>query len=361
MIGELLLCPRPNRSDMQHHLEWLRGSAYATHPELRFEIAWGDPGAGPNSAKTFRLDQLEAAVAFAAWINSKGCNVYVGATLKRADAPDRGRTGSQHATLATALPVDFDGDFVAGARKLGGLAKPQMMVITGRTPEVRGQLWIKIKPTADMDIWNEVNRRSVCFCGGDRNALGTYRLMRLAGSVSYPSPQKRERRYVAELTCGRLFDAPAHDLRELLDRFPPATAERATRTPKMINLPGAGNEAILGSNVPKRLPLNRTNVALVQSMLDALPLEYAHDFGLWLRVGFSLQDFDDGELGLALWKRFSGRCPDKAENTDFDTRWATLNRDYQGRKISIGWLRGRAQAQGWRAPCRWDRSTKIAS
>jgi len=345
---------------MQHHLEWLVAPARGVHSDLRIEIAWGDPGSGPSRARTFRLDQIDTAVSFAAWINSKGCNIHVGAALKRADAPARGRTGSQHAALATALPVDIDGDFVAGARKLGGLAKPQMMVITGRTPEVRGQLWIKIKPTADMDLWNEVNRRSVCFCGGDRNALGTYRLMRLAGSVSYPSPQKRERGYVAELTYGRLFDAPEHNLAELRDRFPSAV-ERATRTPKMSNSIGRSLDALLGSNVRKRLPLNRTNVALVQSMLDALPPEYAREFDLWLRVGFSLHDFDDGEFGLALWKGFSKRCPDKAENTDFDTRWAALNRDYQGRKISIGWLRGRAQAQGWRVPCRWGRSTKIAS
>jgi hypothetical protein len=94
-------------------------------------------------------------------------------------------------------------------------------------------------------------------------------------------------------------------------------------------------------------------------MLDALPAEYADDFDLWIRTGFALHDFDDGEVGLALWKRFSRRCPDKANHTDFDARWAGFSRNYQGHMISIGWLRAQAQTQGWRAPCRWDRSVKI--
>jgi hypothetical protein len=111
----------------------------------------------------------------------------------------------------------------------------------------------------------------------------------------------------------------------------------------------------------ERPPLNRTNAALIQSMLDVLPAEYASEYDLWLRTGFALHDFDEGEVGLALWKRFSHRCPEKADGTDFEARWAGFSRDYQGNKISLGWLRAQAQAHGWRAPCRWDRSTKIES
>jgi hypothetical protein len=119
--------------------------------------------------------------------------------------------------------------------------------------------------------------------------------------------------------------------------------------------------AALGNNLDDRVPVNRTNVAIVQSMLNALPDRYADEFDLWLRAGFALHNFDDGEVGLALWKRFSKRCPEKADMTDFARRWAGFSRDHEGKKISLGWLRAQAQAHGWRAPCRWDRSTKIAS
>lgn len=351
---------RADRLAMLRHLEWLIAPVRDMHPNLRLEIAWGDPESGPNRAKTFRLDQIDAAARFAEWINAKGCNVYVGATLKRADTPAKGRTRSQHAALATCLPVDIDGGLVVGARKLAVIAKPQLMVITGRAPEPRGQLWIRVAPTEDMEVWSEVNRRSVLFSGADRFALGTYRLMRLAGTVSFPSSQKQARGYGVEVTSAVFFKAPACDLRELLDRFPSVASEQAPGRSRM----GASRGRIgslLGSNLYEPPPVNRTNVALVQSMLDALSDEYASEFDLWLRTGFALHAFDDGDVGLALWKRFSQRCRKKADLTNFDARWAGLGRDYEGKKISLGWLRGQAQAHGWRAPCRWDRSTKIAS
>ena len=117
----------------------------------------------------------------------------------------------------------------------------------------------------------------------------------------------------------------------------------------------------LGSNLHIALPVNRTNVALVQSMLDSLPPEFARDFDPWLRTGFALHYFDKGDIGFALWKRFSKRCAEKASLTNFGQRWAGFNRDYEGEKISVGWLWAQAQAHGWCAPCRWDRSTRIAS
>jgi hypothetical protein len=350
--GEEWIC-LADRSAMRRHLEWMTEPVRDMHPDLRFELAWGKPERGPTSAKTFRLDQIGKAESFAAWINAKGCNVYVGVTLKRADTPARGRTGGKHAALATGLAIDIDRDFVKGGRGLGIIAKPQQMVITGQLPELRGQLWLKIIPTVDMDLWKEINLRSVCFSGGDRNALGTYRLMRLAGSISYPSSQKRERGYVVELTCAHFFDAPAYDLAVLLDRFPAVAREQLLSTTKRKKLGGHDVVATLRSNLHKRPPINWSNVALVQSMLDALPSKYASEFDLWLRVGFAVHDFDAGEIGLALWVRFSQHCSEKARLMNFAAQWACFNGEYQGRKISLGWLRAHAQAHDWRAPCRW--------
>ena len=251
-------------------------------------------GRGPSCAKTFRLDQIDDAVDFAVWINSRGCNVYIGATLKRADTPAKGRTQSKHAALATCLPIDIDGHFVCGARKLAVIAKPQLVVITGSTPKSRGQLWVRLTPTEDLTLWNEVNRRSVFFSGGDRFALGTYRLMRLAGSVSFPPLKKQARGYGVELTIARFCNAPAHDLRELVHRFPAIESDNAPGTSKKSHTGGDGIAAMLGNNLYDRLPVNRTNVALIQSMLDALPDEYAIEYDPWVRIGFALHDFDRG-------------------------------------------------------------------
>lgn len=117
---------------------------------------------------------------------------------------------------------------------------------------------------------------------------------------------------------------------------------------------------IVGNCVYQHPPVNPVNVARVQSMLAALPERYADDYDLWLRTGFAVYYFDEGDVGLALWTRFSTRCPDKAKDTDFKKLWSAFGRDYAGNRITLGWLTAQAKANGWVAPCRWDYSTKIA-
>jgi hypothetical protein len=107
------------------------------------------------------------------------------------------------------------------------------------------------------------------------------------------------------------------------------------------------------------VPVNPVNVAIIASMLDALPDSYASEYNDWLHVGFALRSFDDGEVGLALWKKFSERCPSKASETDFKAHWSSFDQEYTGRKITIGTLWRAATAHGWRMPRHWDRHTKI--
>jgi hypothetical protein len=107
-------------------------------------------------------------------------------------------------------------------------------------------------------------------------------------------------------------------------------------------------------------PVNRTNAAIIQTMLDALPDAFATEENLWFRVGLALHYFDRGPVGLALWRKFSMRCPHKAALTDFEKRWTYFNRGYEGRPITLGWLQWQAEAHGWLLPCRWDRSTRGA-
>jgi hypothetical protein len=353
-------CPeRANREAIRAHLECLtQPAARFGHLDLRFELGWGAPDDGPNRARTFRLDEVDRAVEFASGMNERGFNVYVSVTLKRADAPERGRTCIEHAALATCLAVDFDRSLEGGLRKLNTAAKHQLLVLTGRTPEPRGQAWISITPTDNMQLWTEVNDRSVAFGGGDRAAKGVSRLMRLAGTVSYPSTKKKARGYVQEITSASFFDAPTYDLVDLKDQFTTANS-KATH----VGYPEwASNDLsdTLGNNVNKiwsPVPVNRTNVALVLSMLDYLPNRYAKQYDLWFRAGLAVHYFDNGEVGLALWKKFSGGCPEKASETDFDYRWASLNRPYRGRKITLGWLWRHAKEHGWNPACKWDRST----
>jgi hypothetical protein len=325
------------------HLNWLVASALKFDSALRFEIAWGPPDAGPKHARTFRLDEIAAASNCAVRANTTGCNVYVGATLKGSDTPSKGRTGGSQAVLAVCLPIDIDGNFQAGLQKLDRYAKPQLIVTTGATPEPRGQVWIGIAPTCDLELWEEVNRRSVYSCGGDKNALGSYRLMRLAGTVSYPSSEKQQRGYVTDLTSAHYYEAPSYKLEDLLTAFPPVESH----TPRPSKRLSYGNLST------KTIPVNLVNVAIIQSMLDFLPDKYAVEHDLWVRIGFALYHFDPHEFGFALWVKFSKRCPEKAAITDFEKKWANFDRSYKGVKITLWTLRYVACQHGWQQKSPW--------
>lgn len=307
------------------HLVWLTHPAPSIAPDLRVEIAWGDPASGPNNSRTYAIGDLKNAAQFAAWINRKGCNVYIGVTLKSADAPHEGRTAANNAALATCLPVDSDTQFVATADKLAMIARPELVVMTGRYPESRGQFFIRIKPTLDLTAWETVHEWIVRKCGGDENALGRNRLMRLAGSVSYPSPKKVERGYVVERTSAHFVPAPEYSVPDLLAALPePPVVQSAPAVPTIFA--GGGTRR------------TKPSLPAVEAALRNLPDAYAEHQRLWIKVGFSLFDFDPSPSGLDLWQRFSQRCPEKAATTDFPKIWKGFGGPYTGRRITISWL-----------------------
>lgn len=327
--------PRPSREMMRQHLEWLVAPVRYTRPDLRIEIACGPPVKGPCSAKTFRLDELYHAARFAFWCNCRGNNAYLGATLKHTDTPHVGRTGRHHAAVATCLPIDIDEQFGQVARRMGSIARPNLTVVTGTVPAIRAQLWIRVLPTDDLDLWSEANARAVHFCGGDTAALGRNRLMRLAGSVSYPSPGKVARGYQIELVNPHFLKAACYNLEELRQRLP-----------AVKNVQPIGRVQLASPRRPSQR--RRWSVPQLMSALNHLPPKYATEHHFWIRVGFALHDFDAGSVGLDIWRDFSRRCPTKADATDFDRIWLSFWRPYCGRKITVGWIGAHARLHGWR-------------
>jgi hypothetical protein len=315
----------PDPRAMLLHLLWLTFPARGVAPDLRIEISWGDPATGPDHSRTYAINDLDRAAQFAAWINRKGCNVYFGVTLKSADAPHKGRTAADTAALAICLPVDSDTEFVTTAHQLANIAKPQLVVMTGRYPESRGQFFIGIKPTPDLTAWETVHERIVRKCGGDENALGRNRLMRLAGSVSYPSPKKIERGYVIERTSAHFVPARVYSVPDLLSALPALPALKAAAAVPTIFAGGGARRA-------------KPPLSAVEAALRNLPDVYADQQRLWIKVGFALFDFDPGLSGMGLWQRFSQRCPAKASATDFSKVWKGFGRPRADRRITINWL-----------------------
>lgn len=331
----------PNESAMRQHLDWITTGAPI---DYRFEIAWGLPDQGPNNARTFRLDDVASGVAAATQTNLAGNNVYVSVTLKSPSTPAYGRTRKEHSAVATCLTVDFDNQFISGARRLGSIARPQLIVLTGTRPSLRAQLWLRITPIYHLRLWDHATREIAEVCQADLNAVGLNRLMRLAGTVSYPTTAKRSRGYIEEVTqlISRGFEN--YSVGDLLVALPPREARAAPTNCGMEH---------------RSLPANTVNIEILCSALRALPVEFAVEYSRWLRVGLALHHFCPGADGLKLWMRFSERCPDKAAVTNFESHWARFSLRRNASPVTIGSILYHARKAGWRAPRRWDRVGRI--
>ena len=186
-------------------------------------------------------------------------------------------------------------------------------------------MFVRLRATRDFASWEQAIEGIVRKCGGDDNALGRNRLMRLAGSVSYPSPQKSQRGYVVELTTAHYVPAPEYSVLDIIAAVPVQTLPKSASFPSVV--PGIKKRT--GAGPPTHV---------IRAALRSLPENYAVSQQLWIKVGFALFDFDQGPEGLALWQRFSEQCAEKAQVTNFAKLWTTFARPYSGRRITINWL-----------------------
>ena len=86
---------------------------------------------------------------------------------------------------------------------------PSMTVVTGRTPHFRAHLWFRLEGALTADQVEAVNAALKVLLGSD-DVQDPARLMRLAGTISYPKPDKVARGYITELVTLHIRkDAPS--------------------------------------------------------------------------------------------------------------------------------------------------------
>jgi hypothetical protein len=342
----------PDRATIRAHLEFLSAPARdpdpTKYPEHLIEIAYDHAGDGdPNRAQLFDISAggLDAAADFAAGVNGDGlnCNVYVGVCLKKAKTPRGHRTNASHSCIITAMPADIDHDAEETNAKLAAIATPEVTVRTGTTPELRQQKWMRLaKPCTDMGLVKHAFDAVVEHIGGDTNATGLNRLMRLAGSVSRPSEKKRARGYIPELTTLEInADAPPVDIKVFADLMPreESRASKFPRSPRVGN--GAGGDDTFG--------LSPNDLA---SMMEAIPnddREFSDcpDYEVWLKVGAALHHETGGTAeGFNLFNAWSAKHSTYDEKKTIKT-WESFNKPYSGTRATAATLMAMALPTGW--------------
>lgn len=225
----------PDLNAMRAHVEHLFGGDLGGCADGKIELAWTDsrPDAVGRyrlkNARLFGVTELDALVEFAARLNSvNNCNVYIGAALRKPDTSPFGRGQDSDAYALTCAYVDLDDPGAAGtAKDVYGLDKPTFIVLTGRAPHVRAQMWWKLdEPIQNTEWWPSLLRGIAHKMGGDGTVTNPSRVMRLAGSIAWPVKPGRtiELTSIAPL---REPGPPSYAIEHLAGLFP-AMAEGCT-------------------------------------------------------------------------------------------------------------------------------------
>jgi hypothetical protein len=220
----------PDAGQMHRHLEHLFGGDLDGCHQGLIELAWTSTADNSLSHAILRgTDQLDGLVEKAFELNRvPGQNVYIGAAMRRADTPRSSRCSDDDFFALTAFYADLDDD-VEPARKLYRERRclPTAVVVTGRQPHHRVQPWWRLEaPERDPEACRRQNRALAMALGGDVTVVNPGRVLRLAGSIAWPTRAGR----TVERTELHTFDdgRPRVYLPgQLAKAFPPACAQYA--------------------------------------------------------------------------------------------------------------------------------------
>ena len=155
--------------------------------------------------KLFALHACDDAVDLAVRMNDDRLNIYM--TIN----PISNNVASKAATDADILRAHYtfvDADDQSGLTGLNALAaklEPDIIVITGTIPhERRHAYWRLLEPCNDLTLWRSRQLDRAERYQTDKAVANPSRIMRVAGTVSYPNAAKLTRGYVPELTTMKL-------------------------------------------------------------------------------------------------------------------------------------------------------------
>ena len=154
-------------------------------------------------SQIFALEAVSEATDLAVRMNANKLNVYMtinpidmGAVVKSGKSANDSDILRAHYSFADADDVQG----ITGLDKLAGLIEPDITITTGTIPhERRHAYWRLTEPCLDLPLWKERQKQIAVKFKTDKAVVNPSRIMRLAGTVSYPSSSKATKGYVPEL------------------------------------------------------------------------------------------------------------------------------------------------------------------
>ena len=159
-------------------------------------------------AQRFTLAELDDAADMALRMNAAKLNVYMMINPINPEAVIKAGKGATDNDILCAHYSFADADDRQGLQGLTSLADklpPDIHVTTGTVPYERSHAYWKLaEPCYDMNLWASKQVHIADQCDTDRSVKNPSRLMRLPGTVSYPSVAKQAKGYVSELVTMKL-------------------------------------------------------------------------------------------------------------------------------------------------------------
>ena len=153
--------------------------------------------------KRFSLDAIDEAVDFAISMNGQKFNIYMTINPIDINASIKAGKGATDTDILRAHYSFADADDQAGLigiTKLSELCEPDIVVTTGSVPhERRHAYWWLSEACTDLVLWRSTQLNIATLFATDRNVINPSRIMRVAGTVSYPNKDKQTRGYISEL------------------------------------------------------------------------------------------------------------------------------------------------------------------
>lgn len=235
----------PDAKTMRAHLEHMFGGYLDGYHDGLIELAW--TATTPNAdgryplrhAAMFGTDQIDELVTEAVRLNSQPmCNVYVGAALRRPGTFPGGRAKAEDVLALTCAYVDLDDDGAAlSAKDKYGSAKPTKIVVTGKEPYTRAQMWWRLdEPLTDQRYTEALLKGIAAVLGGDSTVTDPPRVMRLAGTIAWPMKPDRKRPELTFIAPLREPGQAVYTVGHLARLFSPVHVDEFTGGG--INLPG---------------------------------------------------------------------------------------------------------------------------
>lgn len=161
------------------------------------EIRCLKDGFTPNTAR-FTPDAIDEAIEHVVQMN-KTHNVYSVVNPVPQDAPKAAK--DHDIKRAFFAFVDTDENDAANRARSCDLFLSEFEVITGLKPHFRNHVYYKVNPPiTNLSEWTELQKLLADELGTDKSIHNPSRIMRVAGTVSYPPKRKLERGYQTELT-----------------------------------------------------------------------------------------------------------------------------------------------------------------